>query len=592
MKRHEFHEFSRRKSCIGKWIFALAFLPAGFAPNARAVIAPTNTPATYIVRLDRGVGVDETIQWLHAKPTFVYRRAFRGFAVQMDTNTAAQLRTAVVAVPGISVLPSPAPCIVSLPPDADPNAVVQSLGLHPRFVYGAWKKPAWFKGNPFKGFAQALDAPTLARLDGDSRIGLVEPDGQVALCDQTNAAGIVRMGITNFPVAQINGRDERIDVDVAVLDSGIQIDTTNLATNAVFNTTIHPAHPDLNVVQAAAFADPGYYGDDWNGHGTRMSGIIGALDNDFGVVGVAPGVRLWSVQVIGPTKSAWANVLAGLDYIAQHTDQIEVVNASITSSDGSAPYSAAEQAVSAIVNQGTVFVAGAGNSATDVCGSDFVCGTSDDFLPAALPEVMCVSGMDPAKDIIWAGSNGSFATRATNFVTSAGNTIDVAAPAVGILSTTFNSAYSLDSGTSDSTAHVSGLVALYIAANGRATNAAGVYHIRQTLIDDGLPQSQWAAWPNTGDPDGNLEPLAIASEAWVPQPEFYGESVTTNGFALTFGAVPGYQYTVQYRDSLTATNDWHDFITTNGVGKLLTVAVGDSPSGDQRFYRLSRIPNP
>ena len=59
---------------------------------------------------------------------------------------------------------------------------------------------------------------------------------------------------------------------------------------------------------------------------------------------------------------------------------------------------------------------------------------------------------------------------------------------MGILSTTMNSSYNFADGTSDATAHVTGLVALYIAANGRATNAAGVYHIRQTLIDDGLPQ--------------------------------------------------------------------------------------------------------
>jgi subtilisin len=468
-------------------------------------------------------------------------------------------------------------------------------------IYGAWKKPAWFKGNQFKGFALSVDAPTLAALDANSRIATVEPDGQVTVCDQTNGLGILRMGITNFPVAQINGRDERIDVDVAVLDTGIQIDTTNLATNTVFATTIHGPHPDLPpIVHAVGFADPGYYGDDWYGHGTAMAGIIGALDNDIGVVGVAPGVRLWDVQVIGPTEAGSANVLAGLDYIAQHADQIEVVNASIISY--SAPYSATEQAVASIVNQGTVFVAGAGNSGVDVCGGDLICGTSDDGLPAALPEVMAVSAMNPATDMIDSGSNFGYAPRATNYVTSPGWTIDVAAPGVNILSTAKGGGYSTSfgNGTSDSCAHVTGLVALYIAANGRATNAAGVYHIRQTLVDDGLPQTEWH--PNgqpfnatnnpSNDIDGHPEPLAIANEAWVPQPEFYGESETTNGFALSFGTVPGYQYTVLYRDSLAATNVWNDLLTTNGTGKLTTVTVSDPAPGDQRFYRLERTPAP
>ncbi|HEX5397720.1 MAG TPA: S8 family serine peptidase, partial [Verrucomicrobiae bacterium] len=248
----------------------------------------------------------------------------------------------------------------------------------------------------------------------------------------------------------------------------------------------------------------------------------------------------------------------------------------------------------------TVFVAGAGNSGEDVCGFDDICGTSDDILPAALPEAMAVSAMDPANDTIWGGSNYSLDQRATNFVNSPGLNIDIAAPGVNIISTDKGSSYATGTGTSASCAHVTGLVALYIAANGRATNAAGVYHIRQTIISDSLPQTQWhpngqpydANTNNTGDWDGNFEPLAIANEAWVPQPEFYGESETTNGFALSFGTVPGYQYSVLYRDSLSATNIWNTLLSTNGTGKLTTVTVNDPTPGDQRFYRLERTPAP
>src|SRR5439155_8874568 len=39
--------------------------------------------------------------------------------------------------------------------------------------------------------------------------------------DKFVSTGILRMGITNFPVAHINGQDNRISVDVAVLDTGI-----------------------------------------------------------------------------------------------------------------------------------------------------------------------------------------------------------------------------------------------------------------------------------------------------------------------------------------------------------------------------------
>lgn len=47
-----------------------------------------------------------------------------------------------------------------------------------------------------------------------------------------------------------------------------------------------------------------------NGHGTFVAGILGALDNEFGVVGVAPEVRLWLVQVIGSIQGGAATLFA------------------------------------------------------------------------------------------------------------------------------------------------------------------------------------------------------------------------------------------------------------------------------------------
>ena len=149
-------------------------------------------------------------------------------------------------------------------------------------------------------------------LKQDSRVVLVGGNGRFYPCAQMVPSGVIRMGITNFPLAHINGVDERINVDVAVLDGGIQ---TN--------------HPDLNVVHAVDCTGSGIV-DDQDGHGTHVAGIIGALDNGFGVVGVAPGARLWSVRVLEASGyGSTSMVLAGLDYIAQNADEIEVVNASL-----------------------------------------------------------------------------------------------------------------------------------------------------------------------------------------------------------------------------------------------------------------------
>ena len=74
-------------------------------------------------------------------------------------------------------------------------------------------------------------------------------------------------------------------------------------------------------------------------------------------------------------------------------------------------------------------------------------------------------------------------------------------PGVDIYSTFMNSGYSYDSGTSLSSPLAAGMAALYIAENGRATDAAGVYAIRQALIDSGTPQSYSRGLSVTNDPD-------------------------------------------------------------------------------------------
>src|SRR5665213_405586 len=456
--------------------------------------------------------------------------------------------SASAATNGVSanaIAPANPSYIVTLRREADQDGCARAFGVqrHHIFRYA------------LNGFAANLDAATVEKLRHDSRVLAVEPDGDVVLdattvilagqlTNQIVPSGILRMGLTNFPITHINGQDNRINVDVAVLDTGVQLD-----------------HPDLNVYLpgSASFADGSTNGSDWNGHGTHVAGTVGALDNQFGVVGVAPGIRVWSVEVVGPTQHAVANVLAGMDYISLHADQISVVNASITIVADS--YSVAiHQAVTNIVNQGVVFVAAAGNAGGDISG-DLVWGNEDDNLPAALAEVMTVSAMDPNPtqlntnaplvagsspnpgfDTIWSFSNFSLIRHDPSLVLSPGFAMDVAAPGVNILSTYKGGDYAIMTGTSMASPHAAGLVALYIAANGRATNAEGVYKIRQAIVDNSQPQSQWASYPNTADPDGNPEPLAMPSENWVPKPDILAESMTAQGFQISFTTVPGYTY--------------------------------------------------
>jgi subtilisin family serine protease len=476
--------------------------------------------------------------------------------------------------------------IVTLKREADQDGCARDLNVQRHHIYR----------HALNGFSAELDAATVQKLKHDPRVLAVEQDGPITLCGQTVPSGIIRMGLTNFPV----WRGNPINVNVAVMDTGIQ---TN--------------HPDLNVVQSAGFVDipqgsPGYNGDDWNGHGTMVAGVIGALDNDFGVVGVAPGVRLWSVQIYGPTESAWANFLAGMDYIASNADKIDVINASISGIAGTiGPYMAVHLAVSNVISMGIVFVAAAGNNTDDIAGADDIFNTPDDLLPAALPEVMAVSAMDsnptnssgsanPYFDTIWSGSDFSEGPKSPDYVSSPGVGIDVAAPGVNILSTTTNSGYATGTGTSFASPHAAGLVALYIAANGRAESFQDVMNIRQAIVNYSQPETQWTPRGNPFNPvtdnsnDNNVgyEPLAFPSEAWIPLPNITSESMTAQGFQISFPTVPGYNYTVQSTASVNSTNQWSNLVSTNGAGSLATVMVTDPNQNAASFYRVMRQPAP
>lgn len=140
--------------------------------------------------------------------------------------------------------------IVTLQPGVDLDGLIKDFGLKPSSLYR----------HALNGFAAPIDPATIGRLERDGRVLAVEADGPITLAGQTIPTGILRVGLTNFPVPHINstsywnsatGVSQPIDVDVAVLDSGIDL-----------------THPDLNVVQAVDCTGSGTGGQDCSGHGT------------------------------------------------------------------------------------------------------------------------------------------------------------------------------------------------------------------------------------------------------------------------------------------------------------------------------------
>ncbi len=376
-----------------------------------------------------------------------------------------------------------------------------------------------------KGFAARMPAPVVQALAEDPDVAFVEPDLYARIGAQTIPTGIYRSAADLNAIANIDGNDDRIDVDIAIIDTGIDLD-----------------HPDLNVYRAvncnsvAQCSSKRKAGDDDNGHGSHVAGTAAALDNGIGVVGVAPGARLWAVKVLNAIGSgSFSDVIRGIDYVKANAGEIEVANMSL---GGQGSSGALELAIQNSVAAGVVYVVSAGNRLRDVYGSDGVFGTGDEMIPAAYAEAMTVSAMadfdgqpggladqivtfsnctHSGDDVFACFSNFSKSVAPGNPVTSSGAAIDVAGPGVKIYSTWRDGGYNTISGTSMAAPHVTGAVALEIAANGRASNASDVWAIRQALIDAAEGQGAWGP-ANTKDPDNDPEGLVSAAGGAPPDP--------------------------------------------------------------------------
>lgn len=211
----------------------------------------------------------------------------------------------------------------------------------------------------------------------------------------------------------------------------------------LIDTGIDLKHPDLNVdsTRGKIFVAGTTTLQDQDGHGTHMAGIIGAINNSFGVVGVAAGAAVIPVKVSKKYKEMTeANFLAGVDYVAANAQLGDVVNMSVSSSPTS---DAIDTAVLNLVMLGKVF---ASMSASNDYGQGLA--NSNLWSPAHVnaPNLYTVSAYD---------SKGVFAS-----VSCYGNPpIDFSAPGVDIRSTAINGGYTtFTQGTSMSTAHVSGIL--------------------------------------------------------------------------------------------------------------------------------------
>lgn len=369
------------------------------------------------------------------------------------------------------------------------NAVSNRPGVTVQQRYGYAKK----------GFAADLTPAALAQLKSDPRVARIEQDQVVRLNGKpggggggstTQPAQTIPWGISRIAAdksSSISGNGSgAVDVDVAIIDTGI--DTT---------------HPDLKVVGGRNFTGGSTSAySDGNGHGTHVAGTVAALDNTIGVVGVAPGARLWAVRVLDSTGSGtMSGVIAGVDWVTSNAATIEVANMSLGGGDSPTLNSALAKAVAA----GVTFAVAAGNSTVDTRGTSPANSTSTG--------VITVSALDQNGNLAY------FSNFGLNYVddSNAENGVDVIAPGVNIYSTYMGGKYATMSGTSMASPHVTGVAALCKAKNPGFTPAQVKSSVMQSAPSAYLGTgpggiygiSPWSAV--SGDSDSFYEPLVNAS---------------------------------------------------------------------------------
>lgn len=220
------------------------------------------------------------------------------------------------------------------------------------------------------------------------------------------------------------------------------------------DTGIDRTHPDLagNIAAGASFVarEPNFQ--DQAGHGSHVAGIVAAIDNSSGVVGVAPSARLYIAKALDRRGQGYlSDIIAAIEWSVDQ--DVDLLNMSLGTT---ADLPLLHEAITEAYNAGITIVAAAGNDGGPVS------------YPAAYEEVIGVGMVD---------EDGSVHRRS-----SRGPELDLVAPGYKVTSTYKNGKYKIMAGTSMASPHVAGALAVLL---GSPTCRSGCSpsQLRQYLTD-------------------------------------------------------------------------------------------------------------
>lgn len=295
---------------------------------------------------------------------------------------------------------------------------------------------------------------------------------------------------------------------VAVIDEGVDINHPDLKNNIWVNAD--------EVAGNGVDDDNNGYVDDRNGydfanddtsvydpdpvsgagdeHGTHVAGTIaGEGNNSLGVAGVSWRASIMPLKFLGPNGGYTSDAVEAINYAVRNGAKIS------NNSWGGGGYSQAlRDAIASADASGHLFVAAAGNGGADGVGDN---NDATPSYPASydLPNIVSVAATD---------RNDALA----GFSNFGANSVDVAAPGVGIVSTLPGNTYGAYSGTSMATPHVSGIAALLKSAHPELDDAQTKAQILQFADQKGTLSGKTV----TG---GRANSAAALSQQAAPPPD-------------------------------------------------------------------------
>lgn len=312
--------------------------------------------------------------------------------------------------------------------------------------------------SPFTDFSAPIPEDTdFGKLWGLRNTGSNEPQG---------GAGVEGADINALKAWEISKGSH--SVKIAVIDTGVDYNHPDLKANMWVNPKEiagngidDDKNGFIDDIYGYDFANNDANPMDGNGHGTHCSGTIGAIhNNQLGVSGVMADITIMAVKFLSDSGSgSLEGAIKAIDYAT--TMNVDLMS---NSWGGGGRSEALLEAINRASNAGIIFTAAAGNSSSN--------NDSSPSYPASYntPNMVAVAALTAQNTLASFSSYGR-------------NSVHIAAPGHNILSTVNGGKYSVYSGTSMATPHVSGVLGLLLAKEGRLSHDV----LRTRLTMTGVP---------------------------------------------------------------------------------------------------------